>query len=534
VQEPGNSPGLQIKCTVQAQLPAFNPTFSGVGGKEQEEEEREEITYVISCCPWATAKAADLAEEIFRREKASRIGVGYVKGVWARRNKSPLNLNVPPSPGGAEAGEQEWEDDGTATGFASHAVTVMMGLIRSCADSVLNKFDRSCGMPPFLDDGSVRYVAEGMIEAAKVAGDWVERNETMIPEGTKETVGGIERSSHVKANEIIHLNGGTVTKRKLRGENRIEHLYPDDSNDGNEKAGAMMVKSKKKEKEKEKEKEMVEMEAPEIMKVRKKAKVAAKERPRKLYEDDMDVDGNDDGDGDDKGNSVATSVTAPWGYDSDGDPMTEYQRLRHDKIQRNKAHLEGLGLNKVKDALKAMSTPSPRVPYTSAEKNCIKYAAPTFDTMYPHMTASKRWENVLATYPDIFQNSRSAINLQNQYNKMLTKVGGQAGKLLCVHPSIFEEDTLEDESYESPCERKVEKEKRKRQKEKEVEKREIAKKKKVAKQQENTFEYPKTKMPPSSLVEEVRNGKRGGARDYKGELTRGAERGRRGSRSHTH
>ena len=82
--------------------------------------------------------------------------------------------------------------------------------------------------------------------------------------------------------------------------------------------------------------------------------------------------------------------------------------------------------------------------------------------------------------------------------------------------------------------RKVEKEKRKRQKEKEVEKREIAKKKKVAKQQENTFEYPKTKMPPSSLVEEVRNGKRGGARDYKGELTRGAERGRRGSRSHTH
>ncbi|GMI40307.1 hypothetical protein TrCOL_g73 [Triparma columacea] len=51
--------------------------------------------------------------------------------------------------------------------------------------------------------------------------------------------------------------------------------------------------------------------------------------------------------------------------------------------------------------------------------------------------------------------------------------------------------------------RKVEKEKRKRQKEKEVEKREIAKKKKVEKQQENTFEYPKTKMPPSSLVEEV-------------------------------
>ncbi|GMI21552.1 hypothetical protein TrCOL_g6112 [Triparma columacea] len=295
-------------------------------------------------------------------------------------------------------------------------------------------------MPPFLDDGSVRYVAEGMIEAAKVAGDWVERNEMMIPEGTKETVGEIERSSHVKANEIIHLNGGTVTKRKLRGENRIENLYPDDSNDGNEKAGAMMVKSKKKEKEKEKEKEMVEMEAPEIMKVRKKAKVAAKERPRKLYEDDMDVDGNDDGDGDDKGNSVATSVTAPWGYDSDGDPMTEYQRMRHDKIQRNKAHLEGLGLNKVKDALKAMSSPPPQVPYTSAEKNCIKYAAPTLDTMYPHMTASKRWENVLATYPDIFQNSRSAINLQNQYNKMLTKVGGQAGKLLCVHPSIFEDD----------------------------------------------------------------------------------------------
>jgi hypothetical protein len=257
---------MQIKGVVQAQLPAFKPTFvddragrgeeegevrrerGGGGGKENNNNRvptkdsnnypqfntkynpprhqlnpshslrfssppHQEVTYVINCCPWVTAAASDLAEEIVRRENSSRICIGSIPGSWSSPRALPPPKFLPSSSRSSTSSEAngkgpwDWEDDGTATGFSSHAVEVMMGLIRSASDSALNKFDRSCGMPPFILDSSVRYVALGMIEAAKVAGDWVERNEMVEVEGRKETVGEIERSSHAKANEIIHLNG---------------------------------------------------------------------------------------------------------------------------------------------------------------------------------------------------------------------------------------------------------------------------------------------------------------------------------------
>jgi hypothetical protein len=55
---------------------------------------------------------------------------------------------------------------------------------------------------------------------------------------------------------------------------------------------------------------------------------------------------------------------------SDGEPLTEYEKQRADRIARNNAYLESLGLKKNKEALRAMSTtkkkkrksaPKPRV-----------------------------------------------------------------------------------------------------------------------------------------------------------------------------
>ncbi|GMH76073.1 hypothetical protein TrRE_jg7558 [Triparma retinervis] len=61
---------------------------------------------------------------------------------------------------------------------------------------------------------------------------------------------------------------------------------------------------------------------------------------------------------------------APFGYGEDGEPLTEYEKQRADRIARNNAYLESLGLKKNKEALRAMSTtkkkkrksaPKPRV-----------------------------------------------------------------------------------------------------------------------------------------------------------------------------
>jgi len=152
----------------------FQPNISP---KTLAQSQRTFDTYVITTSPWIVKCAHEVAIKHLNRLK-------ILSNCFSLAAVERPDLN----------GSQYW----------SHCVSLISASIRRETDGPMNKFDKLCGMPPFLRDDEVNFVAEGMMKAAVIAvkDGRMAKNNMLDMVGMEE----VESRSMQKAHSIVQAD----------------------------------------------------------------------------------------------------------------------------------------------------------------------------------------------------------------------------------------------------------------------------------------------------------------------------------------